>query len=585
MHEEEEQQHFISLTAKAFKDMQAQQEQWPANFSLTAVPEADRQAKTLIQPFQQEIVFTLLDSIIEQIRDQHLLILQHCKQKANPSPMGVASRLDDRGRLVIANAPDSQRLCYQSYMFDFITIISTLNYLITHQAILVRSILKHKEGKTFKFLIRNLYFLMTMSVEESSAKKEYACYLEHGLLTKYQVDIAKEFFKRVMLDNPHLTAGERRSKLDARVLFSREVLRNLQDPPRYQLWPQLRTVFAVGAVWLLSVVLKDEDKEDLVQPRSGEDESVQTLIQSMQRYRNVYRQGLTKAIIHESQLHAKGGELQILASIQAVQREIQESIAFFDSQKEPVQYCISALANLLRPFEGSKAVWGEPNSHKVLSLGDLGFVGPQDNPSLRAIDIQEDEDSSDDDLLEDDDEDDDDDDDDEDEDDDMMSDTSQRNMRFSQNNQLEEGQEEDIYGEEDDDEDAGRSHRHHHHHHLLGESDPSSFDDDDDDDDEEQDDDAAAPEELDMIQGLFEAVGDVEEELEMLDYDDEDDSGTVEAAGEEAGEAPGAPEEEEEYDDEYDDSEDESGSVEYDEEYGQEDEDDQADEEIAIGRN
>jgi len=99
--------------------------------------------------------------------------------------MGISSRLDERGRLVIANSPDSNRLCYQSYMFDFLTIISTLNYLISHQAILVRSILKHKEGKTFKFLIRDLYFLSTMSVEESTGEtKEYACYIEHGLLTK-----------------------------------------------------------------------------------------------------------------------------------------------------------------------------------------------------------------------------------------------------------------------------------------------------------------------------------------------------------------------------------------------------------------
>lgn len=62
---------------------------------------------------------------------------------------------------------------------------------------------------------------------------------------------------------------------------------------------------------------------------------------------------------------------------------------FFDSQKEPVQYCINALANLLKPFEGSKAVWGavEQNSHKVLSLGDLGFVPGAPETSLRAIDI------------------------------------------------------------------------------------------------------------------------------------------------------------------------------------------------------
>jgi hypothetical protein len=37
----------------------------------------------------------------------------------------------------------------------------------THSPILIHSLLRHKEGKTFKFIIRNLYFLMTMVVDET----------------------------------------------------------------------------------------------------------------------------------------------------------------------------------------------------------------------------------------------------------------------------------------------------------------------------------------------------------------------------------------------------------------------------------
>jgi hypothetical protein len=46
---------------------------------------------------------------------------------------------------------------------------------------------------------------------------------------KKLIDIVNEFFKRVMFDNPHLTANERRAKLEARVIFQKEVLRNLTD--------------------------------------------------------------------------------------------------------------------------------------------------------------------------------------------------------------------------------------------------------------------------------------------------------------------------------------------------------------------
>jgi hypothetical protein len=37
----------------------------------------------------------------------------------------------------------------------------------THSPILIHSLLRHKEGKTFKFIIRNLYFLMTMVVDDT----------------------------------------------------------------------------------------------------------------------------------------------------------------------------------------------------------------------------------------------------------------------------------------------------------------------------------------------------------------------------------------------------------------------------------
>jgi len=55
-------------------------------------------------------------------------------------------------------------------LFDYVTLLSHLTYLITHTPILVRSMLKHKDGKTFKFIIRNLYFLMTLVVDEADEK-------------------------------------------------------------------------------------------------------------------------------------------------------------------------------------------------------------------------------------------------------------------------------------------------------------------------------------------------------------------------------------------------------------------------------
>jgi len=100
----------------------------------------------------------------------------------------------------------------------------------THSPILIRALLKHKEGKTLKFIIRNLYFLLTMQVSTiPNMPGEYTVNFDGYLTQKKLIDIVNEFFKRVMLDNPHLTANERRAKFEARLIFQKEVLRNLTD--------------------------------------------------------------------------------------------------------------------------------------------------------------------------------------------------------------------------------------------------------------------------------------------------------------------------------------------------------------------
>jgi len=50
----------------------------------------------------------------------------------------------------------------QRYFFDILSILSHLTYIMTHSPILVQSLLKHKEQKTYKFIIRNIYYLMVL---------------------------------------------------------------------------------------------------------------------------------------------------------------------------------------------------------------------------------------------------------------------------------------------------------------------------------------------------------------------------------------------------------------------------------------
>jgi hypothetical protein len=219
-----------------------------------------------------------MEQFYEQVRESHIMILTHCTQKSNPSALDIETRIDGNGHLIVKNAkPDSEKLSYQNYFFDYITLLGHLTQLFTHLPILVRSMLRHKEGRTFNFIIRNIYFLMTMTVNDVTgnappAQKEYRIWFSNSMFNKKRVETVNEFFKRAMFDNPHLTLNERRAKQDARIIFQKELLRNLtrnagpshEAAAQYPLWPQLKTVFNIGALWLMSIVLKEEDKEDLL---------------------------------------------------------------------------------------------------------------------------------------------------------------------------------------------------------------------------------------------------------------------------------------------------------------------------------
>jgi hypothetical protein len=68
-----------------------------------------------------------------------------------------------------------------------------------------------------------------------------------------------------MLENPHLTLQEKKLKLEARNIFIKEVNKNLcehNSSNKYPQWPLLGLIFNIGAMWLISLVLKEEEKEE-----------------------------------------------------------------------------------------------------------------------------------------------------------------------------------------------------------------------------------------------------------------------------------------------------------------------------------
>ena len=78
---------------------------------------------------------------------------------------------------------------------------------------------------------------MSLSAENLGMKEEamdtdepeVRLYFDQKKIDKRWTDIITEFFKRILLDNPHLTISERKTKVEARQIFIKEVMRNLCD--------------------------------------------------------------------------------------------------------------------------------------------------------------------------------------------------------------------------------------------------------------------------------------------------------------------------------------------------------------------
>ncbi|CDW84627.1 ubiquitin hect domain family protein [Stylonychia lemnae] len=459
---------FICLNYSQLKDMIIQyglqlQQQTGVQLGLKTETEKHQNYKNL-QSFQEQIVFTFMDLFIDQIRDDKMIISQSCKQAQNPSTFKIESQMLEKGIKLIDHNHSIQHF---KHIFDTQSILSHLTYIMTHNPMLVQSLLKHKDGKTYRFIIRNIYYQNVIQIDQEKQAlpgieemkdetgnqvqpKIYIVTVHDSLNVNKKTSAIVEFFKRVMLDNPHLTVQEKKLKLEARNIFVKEIIKNIfesQYEQKYPQWPVLGLIYNLGAIWLISNVLKDEEKDDQIKDNNG----LEQLILNMQKFRNIIRVNMIKQLIHESQLMSKQQEnFNLMRQLEKIQIDIIAFLPQFQNGKDQIQLCLSAISNILKPFDGNKNLWGEREQDKnsLLNESNLGFVGGEAQSSNRDENIIEEQDEED---EEDDDEEDDEEDDDsqENEDEDLLdSERSERNFRFSEDEEFDED-----YGDDDDDDD------------------------------------------------------------------------------------------------------------------------------------
>lgn len=334
-----------------------------------------------MQKFQQDIVHQFLEVFIDQTRQPEIAVLNAAKQKQS----ALAFREEKQAmRLEGAN------LVLKQYLFDKVCILSHLRFLIAHNPMLLQCLLRHKEGKTFKFIVRNLYYLMTL--EATRAEAGLLLSFKDYNLTKARVDQVADFFKTVLYENPSMTPFEKRLKQEAVAAFVREVARNLCDGQnRHPQWPLLDTVFGVGALWMVQVALKEEDAAQVL----PQEKSLAPIVQGMVRFRNALRSTVVKQLISECQAFTKNQEqLHLLRQVERVQQDVVRNMEWFENAKEKVYYCQVALSCMIKPFEASKAVQGDKDTDKgsLLNESNLGFVAGAQEHSVIDEAMNEDED-------------------------------------------------------------------------------------------------------------------------------------------------------------------------------------------------
>ena len=113
------------------------------------------------------------------------------------------------------------------YLFGSTTILEVISNELVLNPVFVGSVLKHKELKTFKYIIRNVLTLQHLTL---TGKDKRIVYRETG----DQLDTGLHaFFKRMLLDT-HTTAKYKRLfRYEARKVFVREVTKNLTQAETY----------------------------------------------------------------------------------------------------------------------------------------------------------------------------------------------------------------------------------------------------------------------------------------------------------------------------------------------------------------
>lgn len=294
--------------------------------------------------FQHEIVQQLLDIFISQNKGYKMSVLKQLKSGKISSPTQAqkgeefAIEVKDNklylgvDPLVVpgerAEAPEegagTQRrprlkvMEMQDYLFDVHSILHAIALEVSKNASLIGSVLKHRDQKTFKYIIRNVIALKYLKLQGPDRQ---IVFREAGDQLDPRVD---KFFREMLLDRHTVSQARKAYRVEARRVFIKEITKNMMEHDGLSRGPLDPAQAAVNEcstkllqnytsfLLLSNLLMTSEQRPD---GDRGLPATLRAVNQSIRRYNQAQKRQLLLRILYEHQLH--GAPAPLTGSAQA----------------------------------------------------------------------------------------------------------------------------------------------------------------------------------------------------------------------------------------------------------------------------
>ena len=312
-------------------------------------------------------------------------VLKMAKEPSLPNDKQlIRDQTEHEIKLVIDPSSSSAQ---KFYLLDVTSILSLLSELLLTNTPIQDIVLKHNDSKTIKFLLRNIFFLVSASIEASPSKQLFLTNAHYSHSTSHQKFSADRiltvvvFLNQVLLLNHGSPQGPQRTVPDLQTLFIQQASKNILQskmsvdanqagagatPEVKELAESARLLVKYNTVWLLTQFLFQQ------RPPHNYNKPEDAIFRSKVKLYEQQRAHLVKRLIVECQTAAApaknepevpsptalisatkfDSDLVFFKHLRYILNSLESARFLFTKNKIPCMHmCIWAVTSVLKLFE------------------------------------------------------------------------------------------------------------------------------------------------------------------------------------------------------------------------------------------